>query len=214
MTRSRRRKLQRVPGPSHGKTMIASVPLASAVLAVLNPAHAQDERSEGAVLDQVVVTAQKREENLQTVPLSIQAFGTEQLEELNINDFEDYMKYLPSVSFTSLGPGFALPYFRGVASGENNNHSGPLPTVGMYLDEQPITTIQGPLDIHLYDVARVEALAGPQGTLYGASSEAGTIRIITNKPDPSGFQAGYGLEGNYMSEGGEGYLAEAFANIP
>ncbi len=194
--------------------MIASVPLASAVLAVLNPAHAQDERSEGAVLDQVVVTAQKREENLQTVPLSIQAFGTEQLEELNINDFEDYIKYLPSVSFTSLGPGFALPYFRGVASGENNNHSGPLPTVGMYLDEQPITTIQGPLDIHLYDIARVEALAGPQGTLYGASSEAGTIRIITNKPDPSGFQAGYGVEGNYMSEGGTGYLAEAFANIP
>ena len=51
--------------------------------------------------------------------------------------------------------------------------------------KQPITTIGGALDIHVYDIARVEALAGPQGTLYGASSEAGTIRIITNKPDPS-----------------------------
>ena len=101
-------------------------------------------------------------------------------------------KFLPSVSFTTLGPGFGLAYFRGVASGENNNHSGPSPSVGMYLDEQPITTIQGALDVHLYDIARVEALAGPQGTLYGASSQAGTIRIITNQPDPTGFEAGYG----------------------
>ena len=86
---------------------------------------------------------------------------------------------------------------RGVASGENGNHSGPLPSVGMYLDEQPITTIQGALDVHVYDIARVEALAGPQGTLYGASSQAGTIRIITNKPDPSGFKAGYDLAGQH-----------------
>ena len=63
----------------------------------------------------------------------------------------------------------------------------------MYLDEQPVTTIDGNLNIHIYDIARVEALAGPQGTLYGASSEAGTIRIITNKPDPTAFEAGYEL---------------------
>ena len=68
-------------------------------------------------------------------------------------------------------------------AGENGNHSASLPSVGTYLDEQPITTIQGALDIHIFDIARVEALAGPQGTLYGASSQAGTIRIITNKPD-------------------------------
>ena len=73
---------------------------------------------------------------------------------------------------------------RGAAAGDNGNHSGPQPGVGQYLDEQPITTIQGALDIHMYDIARVEALAGPQGTLYGASSQSGTIRIITNKPDP------------------------------
>src|SRR5678810_799410 len=83
------------------------------------------------------------------------------------------------------GPGFAQVYMRGVASGSNGNHSGPLPSVGMYLDEQPITTIQGALDINIYDVERVESLAGPQGTLYGASSQSGTIRIITNKPDTS-----------------------------
>lgn len=194
------------------------LPLATAISAILAgataPAHAQDPQAEVGTLGQVMVTAQKREENLQDVPLSIQTFGTEQIEQLNIVDFADYVKYLPSVSFTSIGPGFSVAYFRGVASGENNNHSGPQPTVGMYLDEQPITTIQGALDIHLYDIARVEALAGPQGTLYGASSMAGTIRIITNKPDPSGFDAGYGLELNSVEHGEEGYTGEGFVNVP
>ena len=103
---------------------------------------------------------------------------------------------------------------RGVASGGDGNHSGSLPSVGMYLDEQPITTIQGALDIHIYDIDRVEALAGPQGTLYGASSQAGTIRIITNKPDPSGFAAGYALEVNTIGDGGIGHVVEGFVNIP
>lgn len=174
---------------------------------------AQAQQASGG-LEEIIVTAQKREESLQNVPLSIQAIGTERLEELKINDFQDYVKFLPSVSFTSIGPGFGLAYFRGVASGENNNHSGPSPSVGMYLDEQPITTIQGAVDIHLYDIARVESLAGPQGTLYGASSQAGTIRIITNKPDPSGFDAGYGIEGNMVEHGGTGYLFEGFVNLP
>ncbi|HEU4652857.1 MAG TPA: TonB-dependent receptor [Steroidobacteraceae bacterium] len=192
---------------------LAGVPLVSAMY-VNTPALAQTAAEEEASLGHIVVTAQKRTENLQDVPVSIQAISTAQLEEQHINDFEDYAKMLPSVSFTTIGPGFGLAYMRGVASGENNNHSGPQPTVGMYLDEQPITTIQGSLDIHLYDVARVEALAGPQGTLYGASSEAGTIRIITNKPDTSGFDASYDLESNYVTNGGVGYVGQGFVNIP
>src|SRR5207342_2853763 len=83
-----------------------------------------------------------------------------------------------------------------------------------YLDEQPVTTIQGPLDLHIYDVARVEALSGPQGTLYGASAQAGALRVITNKPDPSGFAAGYALELNSVSHGGMGHVEEGFVNIP
>src|SRR5678810_1428573 len=112
------------------------------------------------------------------------------------------------------GPGFAQVYMRGVSSGGDGNHSGSQPSVGMYLDEQPITTVQGSLDIHMYDIERVEALAGPQGTLYGASSQAGTIRIITNKPDPSAFDAGYGLEGNIVDGDDSGYIAEGFVNVP
>lgn len=169
--------------------------------------------NQGAVLEQVIVTAQKRQENLQEVPLSITALGTAKLEELHVSDFDDYAKYLPSLSYTSFGPGFSRVFFRGVSSGDNGNHSGSLPTVGIYLDEQPITTIQGALDVHVYDIARVEALAGPQGTLYGASSQAGTIRIITNKPDPSKFSAGYDIEGNVL-DGETGYIAEGFANLP
>jgi len=205
MQRSKKRKAK------FSQSVVVRAPLASAVLLALSPAYAQ----QVAGLDEVVVTAQKREQSLQDVPISIQALGGEQLEELHIQGFGDYMKYLPSVSFQGYGPGFNVAYFRGVASGENSNHSGPQPTVGMYLDEQPITTIQGSVDLHLYDIARVEALAGPQGTLYGASSEAGTIRIITNKPDPSGFASGYDVEVNsLMGNGSEGYVVEGFANIP
>ncbi len=213
MTRSRRRKLQRTQAFKRTRAVVTGVPLASAVLAVINPAVAQDQQATNP-LEELVVTAQKREENLQNVPLSIQAIGNAKLEELHISDFDDYVKYLPSVSYQTFGPGFALVYMRGVASGGDGNHSASLPSVGTYLDEQPITTSSGNLDVHLYDIARVEALAGPQGTLFGASSQAGTIRIITNKPDASAFAAGYDVEGNLVNDGDNGYVVEGFVNIP
>ena len=171
-------------------------------------------QTSSAELEEIVVTAQKRSENLQDVPISIQALGSDRLDSLQVNDTTDYVRFMPSVSAPTGAPGFSNFYMRGVASGENNNHSGPLPSVGVYLDEQPVTTITGPLDIHIYDVARVEVLAGPQGTLYGASSQAGTIRIITNKPETSGFKAGYDLEVNSVAHGDFGYGAEGFVNIP
>jgi len=178
-------------------------------------ARAQSQAAQSATaLEEVVVTAQKRSENLQDVPVSIQALGGEKLEQLQVGAFVDYVKYLPSVSFTTSGPGFGQVYMRGVASGGDGNHSGSLPSVGVYLDEQPVTTIQGALDVHVYDIARVEALAGPQGTLYGASSQAGTIRIITNKPTTTGFSAGVDLELNQVDHGGTGHTLEGFVNIP
>ncbi|MEO7252395.1 MAG: TonB-dependent receptor, partial [Arenimonas sp.] len=176
--------------------------------------------TEAPELGTVTVTAQKRVENLQQVPISINVLGLEKLEQQNVADFNDFALLLPSVSFGSSGggvfpgPGFVQVYMRGVSSGDNANHSAAQPSVGMYLDEQPITTIQGSLDIHIYDVARIEALAGPQGTLYGASSQAGTVRIITNKPDPSARSGGFSLEGNTIDNGGTGYVAEGFVNLP
>jgi outer membrane receptor protein involved in Fe transport len=176
-------------------------------------AHAQDAPAGNAV-EEVIITAQKRDENLQDVPVSIQALGGQKLEELQVSDFGDFVKFLPSVSTQPIGPGFGSVYMRGVASGGDGNHSGSLPSVGIYLDEQPITTIQGALDIHVYDIARVEALAGPQGTLYGASSQAGTIRIITNKPEIGVFEGAFDAEVNTVAGGDQGYAAEGYVNIP
>src|SRR5437870_4647914 len=191
MQRSRTRKLARVEAKARGsafrtRALLQRAPIAAAIMAAVPRLYAAEVASTGG-LEEVVVTAQKRTENLQDVPISVTALSTEKLEQLGVQNFDDYVKYLPSVAYQTTGPGFARVYMRGVASGDNGNHSGPLPSVGVYLDEQPVTTIQGSLDIHIYDVERVEALAGPQGTLYGASSEAGTVRIITNKPDASGF---------------------------
>ena len=207
----------------HGRPWLRRLPLATAISAILTGvplAHA-DSQSEPVGLDEIVVTAQKRTENLQDVPISIDVFDNQKLENLNIVDLDGYVKYSPSVSYVrSQGqggngqPGNSHIYMRGVVSGGDGNHSGSQPSVGTYLDEQPVTTIDGTVDVHLYDIQRIEVLEGPQGTLYGASSEAGTVRIISNKPDPGKFSAGYDLDANKISHGGTGWEAQAFVNIP
>src|SRR5438270_1858101 len=173
----------------------------------------------GQVPDQteIIITATKREENLQNVPISVQALGTRRLDQLNISNFEQFTKQLPSVTFLTSQPGATTVYMRGISaagSGAEGNHSGPLPQVGFYLDEQPITTIGGTLDVHIYDIARIESLAGPQGTLYGASSEAGTIRIITNKPELGKTYGRVDGELNFVDHGNMGGKAEGMINLP
>jgi outer membrane receptor protein involved in Fe transport len=165
-------------------------------------------------LSEIVVTAEKRSENIQKVPLSIQVIDAKKLDQLNVTNFQDYVKFVPSVQFQTFAPSQTIIYMRGVSDGGNGNHSGPLPSVGTYLDELPITTILGTLDVHIYDIARVEVLPGPQGTLYGASSEAGTLRIITNKPDTSSLYGAIDLEGNTVDHGSEGFVTEGFINVP
>jgi len=178
--------------------------------------HASDMMPGAAgALEEIVVTAQKRVEDLQKVPISITVLSGDKLEQLQVDSFDDYAKFLPSVSFQSNGPGQAQLYFRGIASGNDGNHSGSLPATGMYVDETPITTIGSSLDLHVYDIQRVEALAGPQGTLYGASSLSGTLRIITNKPDATQFSAGYDVKADkFGNGGGPGGAFEGFVNLP
>ena len=198
----------------------AALLASSAALAF--PAEAQDQQAAPPATQtaqndtEIIVTAQKREESLQNVPISIQALGTQKLDQLNVTDFKEYAQMLPAVSFQAIGgvPGTTVIYMRGVASGGDGNHSGSLPSVGVYLDEQPVTTIGGNLDVHIYDIARIESLSGPQGTLYGASSEAGTIRIITNKPDTSGFYGRVDGEVNTVEHGDVGGKLEGMVNIP
>src|SRR5258706_10669407 len=216
MTRSRQRKLRRCGATRPGRALMKATPRALAVLSCLPAAHAADPTTtaENAGLEEVIVTATKRSESLQNVAISVDAIGSAKLEQLHVESFEDYAKFLPSVTYQTFGPGLAKIYMRGISTGGTPNHSGPLPSVGVYLDDQPITTIQGPLDIHVYDIARVEALAGPQGTLYGASSEAGTLRIITNKPELDKFSSGYDVQGNVVSHGDQGGIVEGFMNVP
>jgi iron complex outermembrane recepter protein len=212
MTRSRKRKLARSSGKWVG------MPLATALLAGGGIAMAADapEVPEEGGLAEVVVTAQKRAEDLQKVPISLQVLSTEKLDQMQVHDLDDYAKLLPSVTFRSNGPGQAQLFFRGISSssGVVPLHAGFLPSSGLYLDDMSVTTIAGALDVHVYDIARVEALAGPQGTLYGASSLSGTLRIITNKPDPSAFSAGYDLKADKWGHGDAGGSVEGYVNIP
>lgn len=162
----------------------------------------------------IVVTAQKREQNLQDVPISIQALGETRLANAQVSSFDDYQKLLPSVSSQSYGPSQAQIVFRGVTSGSDGLQTGSLPTSSLYIDEIPVTTIFGSVDFHVYDIARVEALSGPQGTLFGASSLSGTLRIITNKPDPSGFSGSVDAQANKYGKGDFGGTLEAYVNLP
>jgi iron complex outermembrane receptor protein len=211
MTRSRKRKLARTQALT--RATWAGVPLASALMAGGGMAHAADAGDTGT-LEEVVVTAQKRSEDLQKVPISLQVLTGQDLEQHQVTDFDSFAKLLPSVSYQSLGPGQSQLYFRGIASGGDGLHAGSLPATGVYLDEIPVTTIGNTLDVHIYDIARIEALAGPQGTLYGASSLSGTLRIITNKPDPTAFSASYDLKADKFGRGRPGEQFEGYVNIP
>jgi len=211
------------PRNHYHEHVLRRLPLASAISAILAGAvpvaHAASE-AETNTLEEVTVTAQKVTENLQNVPVSIETLGTQKLEQLNIVNLDAYVQYLSGVTtIKSIGQGgngigTSHVYMRGINAGQDGNHSGSQPTVGTYYDEQPVTTIDGTVDVHVYDIARIEVLEGPQGTLYGASSEAGTIRIITNKPDPSKFEASYDVSGMSVDHGGQGSVLEGYVNIP
>jgi iron complex outermembrane recepter protein len=209
MSRSRKRKLARM------RAKWAGMPLASAMLAGGGLAAAA-EPAETGQLEEVVVTAQKRVEDVQKVPISIQVLNSEALENLHVTDFSSFAQYIPSLSYRSWGPGQTAFFFRGISATEGTTqlHAGYLPSTGLYVDDIPVTTIGGNLDIRIYDIARIEALAGPQGTLYGASSLSGTVRIITNKPDPSKFEAGYDVRATKWKSGDPGGSFEGFVNIP
>ncbi len=193
---------------------------ALAIATVATPAFAQDEEAatrQGGV-DTILVTATRQSEDLQDVPVSVQAIGTKQLEELNISTFDDYLEQLPSVTAGGSGPGQSTIYIRGLASTTPNlgtaGVAGLAPNVAFYLDEQPLAQPGRNLDIYAADMERIEVLSGPQGTLFGASSQAGTVRLITNKPE-LGFFGARGSAGVSFTKSGEtSYNAEVMLNVP
>jgi iron complex outermembrane recepter protein len=174
---------------------ILSTTALTSTLAVTG-AHAQ--------LDTIVVTARKKEENLQDAAITVQALGQKTLNEQRITSFDDYIELLSNVSFTGRGPGQNTVTIRGAGIQSLDisvaESQGTGPNVALYLDEQPVTAGGRNLDVYLADIARVEVLPGPQGTLYGASSQAGTVRFITNKPEYNEF--GGSLQASYATTKG------------
>ena len=140
-----------------------------------------------AALEEIIVTARKREENLQEIPESIQALPAAEISRAGLQELEDYSRFIPSLSYTAQAPGANKLIFRGVADTARSFYSDT--SAAIYLDEQPLTQPTQTPEPRLVDIERIEALSGPQGTLYGGSAQSGTLRIVTNKPDPTQFEA-------------------------
>ena len=188
-----------------------SLGLAAAISATLGVAGTASAQTSGG-LETIVVTATRRAENLQNVPESISAFDTEAIEVRGLKQMDDYAKFVPGLSLGVREPGGTTIVFRGVAS--SGIQFGAVSSSALYLDEQPITQSGRNPDPRLIDIERLEALRGPQGTLYGASSQSGTLRIITNKPDPSEFDAWVDGQVSSIQDGGTGYDVSAMVNVP
>ncbi|MBA6225031.1 TonB-dependent receptor [Colwellia sp. MB02u-18] len=168
-------------------------------------------------VETIVVTSTRRAENQQTVPLAVQAMSGAKLQELGIDSFEDYIALLPGVSSEGQGPGKQETYIRGVSAGRSDVRLagiGGEPSVAFYLDEAPITTPGRNIDLYAVDLQRIEVLKGPQGTLFGASSQAGTVRLITNKPVLDEFRAGGEVGMSSTKSGGISNKTEGYLNIP
>jgi len=192
-------------------------PLARAVAVVTAAstpgfAFAEEQEDSRGVIEEIIVTATKREADMQDVPQSIQAFNDEQIRRLGFNNMDEYIKAIPSLSTVTTSPGRNEVVFRGIStgSGEWRTDSGS----AVYLGDVPMTSATQAVDPRTVDLERIEALPGPQGTMFGSSSQSGALRIIPNRPD---FNGGYGavdVGATSMSEGDSGHKIEAWVNAP
>jgi outer membrane receptor protein involved in Fe transport len=196
---------------------IAAILGATSGVGAAAPTSGGSDADSGA-LQEIIVTAQHRNEGMQDVPIAMQAFTEGVLAELNITNFDDYVKYLPNVSSASNGPGQSEIYMRGLSAGaqqyQGSGSTGYFPNVAVYLDNQSVQLPTRNLDVYVVDIARVEVLEGPQGTLFGAGAEAGVIRYITNEPKldktEANVAAGYGA----VAHGNPNTSVTAMLNLP
>ena len=188
------------------------------IIASVGPAQAQQDDSQttrrGTAIEEIIVTAQKREERIQDVPLSITAFSEVELERRGIDDFYDYARLVPGLAFTDQGAGNSSFFIRGVASPAGN------PTTQFYIDDMPqltsnaASTVIKSADPAIFDVSRIEILRGPQGTLFGASAMGGMIRVITNKPDSTQFESAAAADVFITRGGDQGLKLDGMVNVP
>jgi iron complex outermembrane recepter protein len=186
-----------IPGTSL-LTLLGATPMA---------AHADPD-----VLDEIVVTAQKREEKLQDVPISISAISGDALASEGAHDFREVLLSIPGLSYSGTEPGQSNYSIRGVSTGASS------PTTGLYLDDVSVLTIatnfSGTEDLPLFDLDRIEVLKGPQGTLYGGSAMGGAIKYVTRQPDLDHF--GVSVAGGVATTDGGAisYNGESILNAP
>jgi len=206
------------PVPGHWKhrklfsAITASLAAGGSGLAVAQSNNEAEAESAAGALEEVTVTARKREENIQDIPQSILAFSQAEIERTGIRSLQDVAKFVPSMTVVGQSAGLQKIVFRGLADSARPYIADS--SAAIYLDEQPLTTGAQSPDIRPIDLERIESLAGPQGTLYGASSQSGTIRYIVAKPDPSAFDANVGGGVHSIEQGDVGWDVDAMVNIP
>jgi len=182
------------------------------------PAPAPAARDTSGEIAEIIVSAQRREEDIQSVPVTIQVLTGETIAQLNVSTLQDFLRYLPNVTAAGNGPGQSNIFMRGLSTGsqslQGSGGVGSFPNVATYLDEQSAQVPGRNLDIYAADLERIEVLEGPQGTLFGAGAQAGVVRYITNKPKldvtEGVVNAGYGI----TSGGDPSTTMDAMLNLP
>ena len=178
----------------------------------------QSAESQDRQIEEVVVSATKKDESASDIPVTVTALTEETLKEMNVSNFDEYIEYLPNVTSGGRGPGQSTIYIRGLAVDPVNVFlsaaAGSAPNVALYLDEQPVQVPGRNLDVYVADMERIEVLPGPQGTLFGASSQAGTVRLITNKPKFDVSEGGFNGSLFNTSNGDMSHSFDAFINVP
>lgn len=203
-------------------SLLASTSLFAIGGLVAAPAFAQDaavedDDAEARKLDPITVTATRRETDSQDTAVTLGVLSEDALDNLRIDNFEDYVSLIPGVNATGQGPGKQDVFIRGVTPGPATVRLAALgsePSVAIYLDEIPISTAGRNIDLYATDLSRIEFLKGPQGTLFGASSQAGTLRLITNKPNLTEYEAGGVLDVSTTEGGEESHAIEGYVSIP
>lgn len=177
--------------------------------------HGQENES---ALEIIEVTATKQTQNIQETPITVNALSSQDLADNNIGNFDDVARYIPNITLGGRGPGQSDIFIRGLAiqpiAVQLSGAQGTMPNVALYVDEQPVTAPGRNLDVYATDLERIEVLPGPQGTLFGASSQAGTIRYITKKPILDGIEGSIVTGVGTTHSGDESYQIEGFLNVP
>jgi iron complex outermembrane recepter protein len=205
--------------------MNSSQKLSYAIAAILSgsamgAAHAAPaaDTTESEGIAEITVTAQRRTENMQDVPISIQALTSETLTQLNVTTFDDFVKYVPNVTTAGNGPGQNSIFMRGLSVGvtgqQGTGTTGPIPNVAVYLDEVSGALPGRNMDVYAADIERIEVLEGPQGTLFGSGAQAGVLRYITNKPKLDKTEGDVNAGYSYTAHGDPNSNVDAMLNLP